>query len=278
MSAPSVAATGSTASSTARPGGVAPSSRPSGWTASSTASSASRRSWSTASCTCRSSSWCSSPSTRTSWRRSGPDSRPIGSGSRSRQLRRDQGARQQRDHRVRQRHPGDPVRDDGCARPAARRAQDAGRVRRPDLHQHHRARRSSSPWPRSSSSPRRSTSINPILSAIQGGGKGVFKLSFGHWHGHQRPRPVQHEPGPVARARPPVGHGPHARRGQPGPVRHAVATFRQITFPQLLPAIVAGIPAGLHVQLRRLRHHDVRDRSGLDDPAAVHLRAGQASA
>ena len=44
----------------------------------------------------------------------------------------------------------------------------------------------------------------------------------------------------------------------------------------LLPAIVAGLPAGVHVQLRRLRHHDVHVRSRLVDAAAVHLRPGQA--
>ena len=38
-------------------------------------------------------------------------------------------------------------------------------------------------------------------------------------------------------------------------------TFWQITFPQLLPAIVAGLPAVVHVRLRRLPDHDVRQRA-----------------
>ena len=39
---------------------------------------------------------------------------------------------------------------------------------------------------------------------------------------------------------PPVGHGPDPRRGELRPVRDAWRTFWQITFPQLLPAVVAG--------------------------------------
>ena len=54
-------------------------------------------------------------------------------------------------------------------------------------------------------------------------------------------------------------------------------TFWQITFPQLLPAIVAGLPAVVHVRLRRLPDHDLRQRTrDLDDPA-LRLRPDPAS-
>ena len=55
-------------------------------------------------------------------------------------------------------------------------------------------------------------------------------------------------------------------------------TFRQITFPQLLPAIVAGFLLVVHVQLRRLRDHAVRVGPGIADAAAVHLRPDRARA
>ncbi len=41
-------------------------------------------------------------------------------------------------------------------------------------------------------------------------------------------------------------------------------TFFQVTFPQLVPAIVAGGAAGLHVQLRRFHHRVLHERPGPD--------------
>ena len=52
--------------------------------------------------------------------------------------------------------------------------------------------------------------------------------------------PVQHQPRAAARPGPAVGHGPDARRGELRPVGTPWRTFWQITFPLLLPAIVAG--------------------------------------
>ena len=67
-----------------------------------------------------------------------------------------------------------------------------------------------------------------------------------------------------------------SRRGELRPVRDAVADV----LADHVPAAPAGhrrrLPAGVHVQLRRLRHHDVRVRTGIVDAAAVHLRPGQA--
>ena len=58
---------------------------------------------------------------------------------------------------------------------------------------------------------------------------------------HRGPRAVQHQPRAAARPGAPVGDGPDAS-SRPAYDLYATPwrTFRQITFPQLLPAIVAG--------------------------------------
>ena len=78
---------------------------------------------------------------------------------------------------------------------------------------------------------------------------------------HRGARAVQHQPRAAARPGAAVGDGPDARRGQLRPVRDAVADVP----PDHLPDAPAGdrrrVPAVVHVQLRRLRHHDVRVRA-----------------
>ena len=155
-------------------------------------------------------------------------------------------------------------------------AQDAGDVRRPDLHQHHRPGDRHRPRDarllRDVVRPHQPDPVRPSRAAA----RASSSSRFGHWtiiSAH-----VLFNTSLVlllVRARL-SGHGPDARGGQPGPVRDAVADVP----PDHLPAAPAGdrggLPARVHVQLRRLRHHDVRDRPGLHDPAAVHLRPGQA--
>ena len=88
-----------------------------------------------------------------------------------------------------------------------------------------------------------------------------IKLNFGHADDHRRARAVQHQPRAAARAGAPVGDGPLAGRCQRRPVRDAVADVP----PDHVPAAAAGdrrgVPAVVHVQLRRLRDHDVRVRA-----------------
>ena len=82
--------------------------------------------------------------------------------------------------------------------------------------------------------------VNPVLAAIQGGGKGVFKLSFGHWtviSAH-----VLFNTSLIlllVRARL-SGMDRTLVEASQDLFATPWATFRQITFPQLLPAIVAG--------------------------------------
>lgn len=82
--------------------------------------------------------------------------------------------------------------------------------------------------------------INPVLAAIQGGGKGVFKLSFGHFtiiSAH-----VLFNTSLVlllVRARL-SGMDRTLVEASQDLFATPWRTFRQITFPQLLPAIVAG--------------------------------------
>ena len=82
--------------------------------------------------------------------------------------------------------------------------------------------------------------VNPVLSALQGGGKGVFKLSFGHFtviSAH-----VLFNTSLIlllVRARL-SGMDRTLVEASQDLFATPWATFRQITFPQLLPAIVAG--------------------------------------
>ena len=79
-------------------------------------------------------------------------------------------------------------------------------------------------------------------------------------HDRERGLAVQHQPGAAARPGPAVRHGPDDGRGQLRPVRDALANL----LADHVPAAPAGhrrrIPPVVHVCVRRLPDHDVRER------------------
>ena len=109
-----------------------------------------------------------------------------------------------------------------------------GRIRRPHYIEHHRP--GDRHRPRDPGVLRHGVRPGqPDPHPIRGG-----KLRVRALHDHQRARPVQHEPRPAAGPSAAVRDGPDARRSEPDLFATPWQTFRQITFPQLLPAIVAG--------------------------------------
>ena len=166
-----------------------------------------------------------------------------------------------------ERDPGHAVRDDGGARAPAGRQEAPARVRRADLHERHRARdrhRPLDPGPlrdrlrlhrdrRSGSS---SSFGYPTIIAAHV----LFNTSLVLL---------------LVRAR---------LSGMDRSLVDASAdlfatpwrTFRQITFPQLLPAIVAGFLLSFTFSFDDYVITTFMSGPGLVDPAAVHLRPGQA--
>ncbi len=200
--------------------------------ASSSSTSGSTRSWSTRSCTCRSSSSSCSPSTAPT------GSSPSGAGSRlkwfeyrARRRRRQGRAAEQLHRRDPERDPGHDLRDDGRPRPPAGRQAGPARLRHADLHERDRARDRHRARDAGALRDRASTSI-----------KSTFGIKFTFGYPTIIAAHVLFNLSLVlllVRAR---------LSGMDRTLTDASAdlfatpwrTFRQITFPQLLPAIVAG--------------------------------------
>ena len=175
---------------------------------------------------------------------------------------------QQLHRRHPERVPGHGLRHDGGARSPARLEADPDRVRGADLHERDRPRdrdRAGDPG-----------ALRHELRRDRDGHRDQAQVRLRH--DHRGARAVQHEPGAPARAGEAVGHGPDPRRGERGPVRDAVADLPADHVPAAAAGDRGGVPAVVHVQLRRLRDHDVRVRTGLVHAAPVHLRPGPARA
>ena len=86
---------------------------------------------------------------------------------------------------------------------------------------------------------------------------------------------VQYQPRAAARAGAAIGHGPDARRGELRPVRDALADVLADHVPAAPPRDRGRVPAVVHVRLRRLPDHDLCERPGHLDAAAVRVRPDQ---
>ena len=72
---------------------------------------------------------------------------------------------------------------------------------------------------------------------------------------HRRPCPLQPEPGVPPGPRPAHEHGPNPCRGELRPVRHPMGDLPADHVPAAAARDRGGLPAELHLQLRRLRDH-----------------------